>query len=94
MSNASHTPGPWKSRPENKGSWTAVVHAAGGECIAVCSSGSADNHANARLVAAAPELLEALQFCLDQMDPDRHTVERIDKAMDRAYAAIAKAEGK
>lgn len=42
--------------------------------------------ANARLIAAAPELLEALEFAREQMNPSVFQVKKID-------AAIAKARG-
>ena len=65
----------------------------GGETICVCNSSniSTDNEANAKLIAAAPELLEALIFCrniigeLGMFDIN----EKI--AFDKAQSAIDKA---
>ena len=58
--------------------------------------GKIDGHINARLIAAAPELLEALKEMLpivhDAMNADDDDV--IGKIAYRASAAIAKAEGK
>ncbi len=61
-----HTPGPWHVDPDPRPNmeWNNHIYAANG--LAVCfmahSDGKADerDQANARLIAAAPELLEAL----------------------------------
>lgn len=57
--------------------------------------------ANASLIAAAPELLKALKFCVgefyqydDANDPDGATEKARIKAIKLAEKAIAKAEGK
>ncbi len=50
-------------------------------------SGDMEAQANARLIAAAPELLEALCMMMNWHDNDRHYME----AVDAARAAIAKA---
>lgn len=55
---AKHTPGPWSKTYFAK---THAVHSKSGECIAVCDSSLANNEENARLIAAAPELLESLE---------------------------------
>lgn len=85
---AQHTPGPWKvSRRANRFICTEL-----GEVLAMCdSSQSVDrNKANARLIAAAPELLEALielaNCGADAWGEDRPCVAD-------ARAAIAKATG-
>jgi hypothetical protein len=59
-----HTPGPWvvMKRP-----WAVVVVADNGEALPICDAGRphvAEEAANAGLIAAAPELLEALQGLL------------------------------
>ena len=62
-----HTPGPWKvkdtSRPSEHTSRLSIVLASGSAIIAYPANGWPPNEmaANARLIAAAPELLEALQ---------------------------------
>lgn len=52
-----------------------------------------EDTANAALLAAAPELLEALQQLVAEQSypPIAHRVEEWDAAMEKAYAAIAKA---
>lgn len=80
-----HTPGPWKcdsSRVHTSIETNEGLH------IAMVSYGNVtmEKHlANARLIAAAPELLEALEYYIDNGDDH--------KAIDKARAAIAKAKG-
>lgn len=62
----------------------------------------AERDANARLIAAAPELLDALKLALQGLDvaasnspdTDEHAFIGYVLAADKARAAIAKAEGK
>ena len=98
-----HTPGPWKAFPDN-GNLVRNV-AGGGGTVAHVQGHPAkyqtvkDYHeiveANARLIAAAPELLEALEELIDQcihaegsMDYNYGKFE-----LERAEKAIAKAKG-
>lgn len=85
---SAHTPGPWQ------------VEARRGETL-ICRSDSAvlarlaaakEWRANARLIAAAPELLEALEDCAERLAIHmRHTEDLM--AHMRAHKAIAKARG-
>ena len=62
-----HTPGPWRIRWEDH-NWVQVIcddHVP----IADCTRLSATNEANARLMAAAPDLLEALELIALQKHP-------------------------
>lgn len=86
-----HTPGPWETWQAPGTSWwtvRAVYHDDMGRRVtaypAICNAGMQPNGANARLIAAAPELLEALKQVVSVAD--RKTVE-----FDLARAAIAKA---
>jgi hypothetical protein len=98
MSKHAHTPGPWDY----------YDMAAYG--IAICKGGiggqnvghahmyvgltAEETTANARLIAAAPELLEALKGVIvnfPAFNRDRHPC--LGDALDAARAAIAKAEG-
>lgn len=75
-----HTPGPWHVRGHN-GQWGAVY--AGTECI-----NGGFSLADARLIAAAPDLLVALQELVHHpYDSEGRNL----AALDRARAAIAKA---
>jgi len=80
MSETKHTPGPWRLEKQVAGrDWTSIgapVATVGGE--ALCESvefivgtvsdfgphGEQETEANARLIAAAPELLDALRQCV------------------------------
>lgn len=102
-----HTPGPWHHSDASM--WACVTSKPGGhgdviaEAVEVRSFGpSADDvrdaeiKANARLIAAAPELLEALKM-LASIVGEQDTAEVDDGsiyALALAMAAIAKAEGK
>lgn len=88
MSAAKHTPGPW---------WVDVhknVMAAGGMVAFPCISAGFDQAANARLIAAAPELLEAAEQaeCACSVR-ERNSGHRIGCWMPSLRAAIAKATG-
>jgi hypothetical protein len=112
--NTNHTPGPWQVRGRTN------VFPAGGtsRIIANCAGYSTngpdweevneENEANARLIAAAPDLLAALRMvALLILDPptDQHELNKIRRAAqdaemdmatyasDAARAAIALAEG-
>ena len=102
-----HTPGTWQLQadPMHFDSLTAVIggkrmnakpHAwpaypltvqVGGMC------GLQEMQANARLIAAAPELLEALQTLLEEGDFTDYPNTRQWHAVQAARAAIAKATG-
>ena len=107
---AQHTPGPWSyavgafndddigatcggSILSDSGYYVAAVHndVAGGDIVA---------RANATLIAAAPELLEALSNLVRYSDDDEYghavdmSLEGIEALMNAARAAIAKAEGR
>ncbi|WP_324695428.1 hypothetical protein [Novosphingobium sp. RL4] len=88
-----HTPGPWElihfGGPQ-------IGHKASGE--AVCTMWGDENdpadpfHANAALIAAAPELLTIAERLLDRGYVSKHIDEEHDDHM-QLVAAIAKARG-
>lgn len=88
---AKHTPGPWRI---SSGCDRWVVQEKGG-CIACVEQDRKFGEANARLIAAAPELLEALTSLLDasQRNQEHYSEEAHDIAESRARAAIKKATG-
>ncbi len=95
---AKHTPGPWKFSAESIDPEWSVVTTAGGSVIANVNDRH-DQLANARLIAAAPDMLEALSKLMDLNDNSgpfggEILEDRITRAWDAARAAIAKAEGR
>lgn len=103
---AKHTPGPWHVY---KGRGLYVDSSTAGLVCKVAENRSAEKEANALLIAAAPELLEALrevvllfddarEGCLllaraDHKPMTNRDQEVIDKAFIVAEAAIRKAKG-
>ena len=86
-----HTPGPWNLYPNNASDWVVRKMFPNGQEsheIARCQSGMD----NARLIAAAPDLLEALQAMLEQFTKTPSTL-KDSEARCKAHAAIAKAMG-
>lgn len=91
---ATHTPGPWRVVHQMDG----AVHVDGLTCVADLGDAGATREANARLIAAAPDLLAALQA----LDAAAFTEDRrgvlmalpvTHPAWATASAAIAKATG-
>ena len=83
-----HTPGPWTFTPVSNDFRRVLspnINEGGNWHVAMVQSTDAD----ARLIAAAPELLEALKACLPLAE---HT-SPFDLAVIMARRAIAKAEG-
>lgn len=83
-----HTPGPWRAC-----SGFPSVEAAGAANLALCNDQRipmSERLANARLIAAAPDLLEALKRAVGWIE----TSSEGEIATSIALAAIAKAEGK
>lgn len=97
---AKHTPGPWgcdllpdgsfhiEKDPNNLGRYMVIAT----RCT--YHERRDEMHANARLIAAAPELLEALEFYLSQDEIAEGYGGGVGrKAQEKARAAIAKASG-
>lgn len=89
MEQIKHTPGPWEIRDDDEVGQVSIV---GGSKIVLATVRTATvepGDENARLIAAAPELLEALEILVD----DAHQMLYQHR---KAYAmsAIAKATGK
>jgi len=99
---AGWTAGPWTPSTV-KGD--EVVHSSEGDCIAWCNGIRVDNRANARLIAAAPELMEASRltlrnlksmisfFPLDLAHAQEIELQSLKTWAATVDAAIAKAEG-
>jgi hypothetical protein len=86
-----HTPGPW----EDVGTVvrTLLTPNGGGFIIADCPAGNADRRANARLIAAAPDLLAVCKEMLEcseywsEYDVPVAVEDRIRAAVERAGGA-------
>ena len=105
-----HTPGPWtcqKSPAPHDGQHDFAIHAAKAKVLAEafgrdCHGNIINAEANAKLIAAAPELLEALEHLVDQSDKQNWAIRLggslhpfdVKGAVQKARAAIAKAEGR
>lgn len=97
---AAHTPGPWPIERTGDGKRIIVgpglIEGPHGYDIAEVYSDDCDPEeatANARLIAAAPELLEALEKLAAFADEVTGKVEPPLPALARAWEAIAKARG-
>lgn len=95
-----HTPGPWTAYElgAEDGTWSkwSIVHngpiAYGGDN----GGGPENSKATAKLMAAAPELLDALEsvlYAADTMAAWDRVTGRFDAMREKARAAIAKARG-
>jgi hypothetical protein len=95
-----HTPGPWEVVPEDRAESRWIIGDEEGGSIASCEPAgpwitSAQADANARLIAAAPDLLAVLRDMLLWADTPQQEASPswIIGACERARAAIAKAGG-
>lgn len=94
--NTKHTPGPWEI--VNGDEWTTDIATSDGEYedgrkrhwnVASVNRRRDEWEANRRLIAAAPDLLQALKRLVARVDPDYTEVETLE-----AKAAIDKALGR
>lgn len=93
---ARHTPGPWKAveAAYNPPGWLWVQNGPGALLADVHQNKNIAldaRNANARLIAAAPELLEALQEIIAAADGEGWS--QLDAGFTKARAAVAKALG-
>ena len=104
---SAHTPGPWWARKNSAGDWDVQTlrdsypdmpeGSDTGAYIASVYNDTTDsrtrgkNEANARLIAAAPELLDAANAALDAMTDERADDEYKKMAVSLLRAAITKA---
>ena len=90
-----HTPGPWEASNTRLCNGWQVVAPNGGSV-----TGSISSEANARLIAAAPELLEALKLCVERGYFDDEIVPNLtlcrwcrkQKPMHSEFCGVGKAE--
>lgn len=95
--NNKYTPGPWRA----EGWKGVVVNGSDGVTLALCPGDATKNgleqvQANAKLIAAAPELVEALELCRTWFDcygphEANKKTDKAREAVQAARAALAKA---
>ena len=86
-----HTPGPWAYRQDDTGEDEFVVVSGGRPYVATVHGGARDwTEHNARLIAAAPELLEALELADAMLRGANMNTKRVER---KVISAIAKAKG-
>jgi len=95
MTSTAHTPGPWQANQLDNGHFTISTQ----QYVNICqmARNKEPEGANARLIAAAPELLEALKEYVTGTSAERnHSTceERPCTLCKIAKRAIAKAEGR
>lgn len=101
MSNAKWTPGPWETDRNNVHSGQiATIHGCtGGDWVEVWSpnwpESEEEQEANARLIAAAPELAESLRELVDILDneDERAWFSMTKDALDKAQKLLKQIEG-
>lgn len=99
---ATHTPGPWETKraatPEAFPQFGVYAENGNGHDLAhVVSHGTArhaETEANARLIAAAPEMLEALRNVAEIMSGADYSHVKADMVRAICRRAISKAEGR
>ena len=96
MSEMKHTPGPWSIETEDE--YCGQIDAANGEIVGVFVEDP--NEHDARLIAAAPELLDALKYATDALSgglwdygPGQDEHEKCNEVLESCRAVIAKATG-
>ena len=102
---SAHTPGPWTCRVLNSDDTVAVIRAGTLQIAAIGYAPGFAEEANARLIAAAPDLLAALRQVLevlegradvrdgeDGMQLPNEAMSILNECGDTMRAAIAKAE--
>ncbi len=105
MSDAKHTPGPWSFGPAVPGAKRCFYISGNHDAnnrevdIGTVQGGYYSCEANARLIAAAPDLLAALKDTLDFLERHSNRWDGVNGkhpqlVVTAARAAIAKAEGK
>lgn len=91
------TPGPWETSVNDEGQWDVCAEG-GGDMVADLADCPESAEANARLIAAAPDLLAALRLTISALSLSTTHIpadrELVRQALRNAFSTIAKAEGK
>ena len=91
---AEHTPGTWVAKPHQFGGcwWVDTLHGSIQVSMKTLFKDNMDE-ANARFIAAAPDMEKALEMYIQAEDSEPSSVEQFAWAGDAARAALAKAKG-
>lgn len=99
---ATHTPGPWEHLPDNNDAIAAVNRRADGSIASFVSLATMNplwpemrdqQEANARLMAAAPDLLAEVKRELDRARYDRDNPEKVSSDGGYNYAKVCRGCG-
>lgn len=94
-----HTPGPWKVEPygwihtDYEGRSVAIIDWKSSSPKWTVSELSEQDAHNAHLIAAAPELLEALDACVFELESEHMPSDEVLAAIEKARSAMFKARG-
>lgn len=88
-----HTPGPWNVTNLETAETVFCIGGQSGSIASAWNKGGGEGEANAKLIAAAPELLEALQYILPALKDTFDTIgdDYSKEAYNKAKEAINKA---
>lgn len=92
-----HTSGPWRLvTTTTPGQFVREHRIRSEDDSMICEIGPVSQEANARLIAAAPEMLEALRLAIEQLEPvtKPKLIQLPEYALRAVKDAIAKAEGR
>ncbi len=89
-----HTRGPWQIAEPDDGNFKTVVFDADMMTVATVPTATFEGDANARLIAAAPDMLAALKELLAVSELAVVRSDRLGFAHEAAKSAVAKACGK
>lgn len=95
MNKANYTPAPWRYQ-ENSDAYTHIVRAGDRHLCSFAQDVSGEAEANARLTAAAPELLKACEWLIqfaEQFAVEHNEGPTMAACIGQARNAIAKAKG-
>lgn len=93
MTQSKHTPAPWRISDNPRTPY--LVYGSNDYAVADCKvyHNKTDINADMNLIAAAPELLEALELIANCVTKPNEPTELGEYEMDKVKAAIAKAKG-
>lgn len=92
--NTPHTPGPWHRNIRAKGKYPTVFAGRSTHIATACQmEESSQTEANIDLIAAAPELLSALEYMVEAFNVEEPDSLVAFMTIEKARAVIAKATG-